>query len=35
VERHESTGKKHCPQRKEREEFAHASTVLWRSVTAG
>jgi hypothetical protein len=35
MERHEGAGKKHGLQRKQRKEFAHASTVLWRSVTVG
>jgi hypothetical protein len=35
VEWHQRAGKEHRPKRKERQQFAHGSTVLWRSVTAG
>jgi hypothetical protein len=35
VERHERTGEENRPEGKEREKFAHVSTVLWRSVAAG
>jgi len=35
VERHERAGEEDRPQREERKKFAHASTVLWRSVRAG